>query len=87
MIKKTDKYADMQDMFIQREIDDKTAQFEAARAKLESEIAQLERETIDYDSGASATETRNEIRYLKEEIKYLEQKYYEDIIKLKTPQK
>jgi len=87
MIKKTDKYAGMQDMFIQREIDEKTAQFEAARAKLESEIAQLERESDNHDSGLSATETRNDIRYLNDEIRYLEQKYYEDIMKLKTPQK
>lgn len=84
MVKKFDDLSGMQDMFIQQAIDEKTALFEAARDKLEKEISALENSDGIYDSGLSAVETRNEINNLKDEIRFLEQKYYEDIAKLKT---
>lgn len=84
MVKKFDNLSGMQDMFIQQAIDEKTALFEAARDKLEKEISALENSDGIYDSGLSAVETRNEINNLKDEIRFLEQKYYEDIAKLKT---
>lgn len=87
MAKKSINYADMDDMFVQQAIDEKTASFEAAREKLEQEIRDLENFDGVNDSGLSAAENRNEINYLKEEIRYLEKKYYEDISKLKTNQK
>ena len=87
MVKKTNKYAGMHDMFVQKEIEEKTAIFESARSRLEQEIAELERESVKYDSGLSNVETRNEIRYLNDEIRHLEQKYYEDILKLKALEK
>lgn len=87
MAKKFSDASGMQDMFIQQEIDQKTAQFEVAREKLENEIRELENNSYKFDSGLSDVETRNEIRYLNEEIKYLEQKYYEDIAKIKSNQK
>lgn len=84
MVKKFRDVSGMPDMFIQQAIDEKTALFEAARDKLENEISALENSDGIYDSGLSAVETRNEINNLKEEIRFLEQKYYEDIAKLKT---
>ena len=87
MVKKFRDTSGMQDMFIQQAIEEKTALFEAARAKLENEISALENSDGIYDSGLSAVETRNEINFLNNEIRYLEQKYYEDIEKLKSNQK
>ena len=83
MVKKFSDHSGMPDMFIQQAIDEKTALFEAARNKLENEISALENSDGIYDSGLSAVETRNEINNLKDEIRFLEQKYYEDIAKLK----
>ena len=87
MVKKSNKYDGMQDMFIQRAIDDKTAIYESARAKIEAEIEALEKSTEAHDSGLSAAETRNDILSLKDELRYIEQKYYNEIAALKTIQK
>jgi len=87
MVKKFTDYSGMEDMFVQHAIEERTALFEAARRKLEKEISALENSEGQYDSGLSATETRNEINYLKEEIRYLEKQYCEDIAKMKANQK
>ena len=87
MVKKLDKYAGMQDMFVQQAIYEKTAMYESARAKLEAEIEALEKVEDNMDSGMSAVETRNEIRDLREAIRCLEQQHYEELLKLKSVQK
>lgn len=87
MVKKFRDYSGMQDMFTQQAINEKTALFEAARAKLEEQIHALEAYEDQHDSGLSAIENRNEINYLKDEIRYLEKQYCEDIAKLKANQK
>lgn len=87
MVKKSNKYDGMQDMFVQRAIDDKTAIYESARAKIEAEIEALKKSADVYDSGLSAVEARNDILSLKDELRYIEQKYYNEIAKLKSIQK
>ena len=87
MAKKINKYAGMDDMFVLQAIEEKTALFEAAREKIQKEIDALENPSEKHDSGLSSIEDRNELQYLKGELRYLEEKYYEDITKLKTNQK
>ena len=87
MVKKSNKNDGMQDMFVQKRIAEETAEYESARAKLEGEIEQIERASNDFDSGLTNSENRNDIRYLNEEIRYLEKKYYDKISKLKSNQK
>lgn len=87
MSKKTDKYTGMNDMFLEQEIAEKTAAYETARAKLEAELEDFQRRAYDYDSGLSSIEDRNEINSLKYEIHELEQRYNQEIAKIKSKQK
>ena len=84
MIKKTQKSSGMQDMFIQQEIDEKTALFEAASEKIQKEIDALEKSIEKQDSGLSSIEDRNELLYLKGELRHLEERFYDEISRLKT---
>ena len=87
MIKKFRDTSGMQDMFVQQAIEEKTALFEAAREKIQKEIDALENFSEKHDSGLSSVEDRNDLQYLKAELRHLEEKYYEDVAKLKTNQK
>ena len=84
MIKKTQKSSGMRDMFIQQEIDEKTALFEAASEKIQKEIDALEKSIEKQDSGLSSIEDRNELLYLKGELRHLEERFYDEISKLKS---
>lgn len=84
MIKKTQKRSGMQDMFIQQEIDEKTALFEAASEKIQKEIDALENSIEKQDSGLSSIEDRNELLYLKGELRHLEERFYDEISRLKA---
>ena len=91
MVKKSDKYAGMADMFEQLNteqlIAQKTADFNAARAELEAQIRSIEKSASKYDSGLGDIEDRNEINGLRNEIRFLEQRYNQEIAKLKSQQK
>lgn len=84
MIKKVNKNSGMHDMFIQKAIDEKTALFEATCAKIQKEIDALENSSENEDSGLSSIEDRNELLYLKGELRHLEENFYEEIAKLKA---
>lgn len=84
MVKKIDKNSGMEDMFIKQAIEEKTVLFEAASEKIQKEIDALENSSEKDDSGLSSVEDRNELLYLKGELRHLEEKYYEEITKLKA---
>ena len=84
MIKKAQKSSGMQDMFIQQEIDEKTALFEAASEKIQKQIDALENSIEKQDSGLSSIEDRNELLYLKSELRHLEERFYDEISRLKA---
>ena len=87
MAKKSDKYSGMGDMFVQLEIDEKTAAFNTARKNLELQIKALEGSSSDYDSGLSSVEDRNEINDLRNEIIRLERQYNQEIESIKSKTK
>jgi len=87
MTKKIKPVAGVQALSAQQLIDEERACFEANRARLENEISILERDNDEYDAGQSAVETREEIRYLNDEIRFLEQKYYQRIMQIKSQQR
>ena len=86
MAKKANKYSGMADMFEQFDTDQliaqKTKELDEARARLEEEIRQIEKHSNPYDSGLSDVEDRNEINNLRNEIRYLEQRYQQEIAAL-----
>ena len=88
MAKKANKYSGMADMFEQFDTDQliaqKTKEFDEDRARLEEEIRQIEKYSNPYDSGLSDVEDRNEINNLRNEIRHLEQRYQQEISKLKS---
>lgn len=84
MIKKTQKSSGMQDMFIQQEIAEKTSLFEAASEKIQKEIDALENSIEKQDSGLSSIEDRNELLYLKGKLRNLEERFYDEISRLKA---
>ncbi len=84
MVKKANKNSGMEDMFIKQAIEEKTALFEAASEKLQKEIDALENSSENEDSGLSSIEDRNELIYLKSELRHLEENFYEEIAKLKA---
>ena len=84
MVKNTQKSSGMQDMFIQQEIDEKTALFEAASEKIQKQIDALENSIEKHDSGLSSIEDRNELLYLKSELRHLEERFYDEISRLKA---
>ncbi len=87
MAKKSDKYSGMGDMFVQLEIDEKTAAFNTVRKNLELQIKALEGSSSDYDSGLSSVEDRNEINDLRNEIIRLERQYNQEIESIKSKTK
>ena len=87
MVKKSDRYAGMQDMFLQQEIDERTAAFNAARAKLEIELFEAEQNLNHCDSGQSVTEARNERYAIEREMRLLEERYNQEISELKSKSK
>lgn len=84
MIKKVTKNSGMEDMFIKQAIEEKTALFEAASEKIQKEIDALENSYGNDDSGLSSVEDRNELMFLKGELRHLEENFYEEIAKLKA---
>ena len=84
MAKKVNKNSGMQDMFIQQAIEEKTALFEAASEKIQKEIEALENSSEKDDSGLSSIEDRNELLFLRSELRHLEERFYDEITKLKA---
>ena len=84
MPRKINNNSGMEDMFVKQAIEEKTALFEAASEKLQKEIAALENSIEKDDSGLSSVEDRNELNYLKGELRHLEEDLYEEIAKLKA---
>ena len=84
MIKKIKKSSGMQDMFIQQAIEEKTALFETASEKIQKQIDELENYIEKQDSGLSSIEDRNELLYLKGELRHLEERFYDELSKLKA---
>ena len=62
----------------------KTALFESTSEKIQKEIDALEKSIEKQDSGLSSIEDRNELLYLKGELRHLEERFYDEISKLKT---
>jgi len=86
MAKKSDKYAGMGDMFVQQEIDEKTATFNAARIQIEEEI-KSNKENINYADPNDAKETENDVRFLERKLETLRKEYEQEIDLLKSKQK
>ena len=84
MAKKIDKNSGMEDMFIKQAIEEKTALFETASEKIQKEIDALENSSEKDDSGLSSIEDRNELMFLKSELRHLEENFYDEIAKLKA---
>lgn len=87
MAKKINKYSGMKDMFIQHEIDEETAKFDAARRQIEAAIQELENSSNEYDSGQSAVEDRNEVLFLTNKLRDLEEEHKQTIAAIKSKQK
>jgi len=83
MTKKITKHYEMQDMFIQQAITEKTALFEVASEKIQKEIDSLETSLENHDSGLSSVEDRNELLFLKGELRHLEERFYDEVSRLK----
>ena len=83
MTKKITKHYEMQDMFIQQAITEKTALFEAASEKIQKEIDEIENSSEKDDSGLSSVEDRNEVLFLKSELRHLEERFYDEVSRLK----
>ena len=84
MIKKVNKNSGMEDMFIKQAIEEKTALFEAASEKIQKEIDEIENSSEKDDSGLSSVEDRNEVLFLKTELRHLEENFYSEISKLQS---
>ena len=84
MIKRIIKNSGMQDMFIQQEIKEKTALFETASERIQKDIDDLEKSIERQDYGLSYIEDRNELLYLKGELRHLEENLYSEISRLKA---
>ena len=87
MAKKINKYSGMQDMFVVQEIDKETARFDAACKAIEAEIKGLQNSSNEYDSGQSAVEDRNEILFLTNKLRDLEEEHKQKIAAIKAKQK
>ena len=77
----------MQDMFVQKAIEERTALFEKAKAELQQQIDSIDKSSSENDSGMSDVEDRNERLYLEREMRALEESYLKDIRALKESQK
>lgn len=88
MAKKSDKYAGMADMFAQLDIDQqiaqKTKEFNTASAAIHAEIEMLENSMNKYDNGMGDAEDRNEINFLNNKLRLLEQNFKQEIAQLKS---
>ena len=84
MTKKITKHYEMQDMFIKQAIEEKTALFEAASEKIQKEIDEIENSSEKDDNGLSSVEDRNEVLFLKSELRHLEENFYSEITKLQS---
>ena len=62
----------------------KTALFESTSEKIQKEIDALEKSIEKQDSGLSSIEDRNELLYLRGELRHLEENFYAEMAKLKT---
>jgi hypothetical protein len=87
MAKKSDRSTGMADMFIQQEIEERTAAFNAAHARLERELFEAEQNLSHCDHGQSITEARNERNAIENEIRLLETTYNQEIAALKNRSK
>ena len=83
MIKKINNNSGMADLFIQQAIAEKTVLFETKSEKIQKEIDALENSIKKQDSGLSSVEDRNELLYLKGELRHLEQTFYNAISTLR----
>ncbi len=84
MVKKVKKNSGMRDMFVQQAIEEKRILLEVQSEKIQKEIDFLENSIEKEDSGLSAVEDRNEILYLKGELRHLEENFYNEVSKLKV---
>ena len=87
MIKRVNKSSGMQDMFVLQEIKEKTILFENDCEKIQKEIDELENSIEKQDSGLSSVEDRNELLCLKSELRHLEERFYDELYKLKARNK
>ena len=87
MVRKFPDTSGMQDMFVQKAIEERTALFEKAKAELQQQIDSIDKSSSENDSGMSDVEDRNERLYLEREMRALEESYLKDIRALKESQK
>lgn len=87
MVRKFPDTSGMQDMFVQKAIEERTALFERAKEQLQQQIDSIDKSSSENDSGMSDVEDRNERLYLEREMRALEESYLKDIRALKESQK